>query len=189
MLPSYLDNDKATPNLLSRDFIGYMMALYFGLEHEDPVALGKVMAANRHIPADVRKSVISPHVSGDLLSSDFRKPKSEVPEVTEPVNTTLYEKIAAILVDPLFCPLMADDVSEVAPAFIHAAEFDVLRDDGLLYIAKLFKAGVRVQGYLSEGGYHSEISSTGRDWLKPDTGLVALRKSFEFMRSEFDMSD
>ena len=186
--PSYVDNNDATPNLqTTRYFIGYMMGLYFGLSSEESIQAGLLMDQNLHIPDDVRKLKISKYVNSQMLPAEFRTPKMAPPPRTETqVNETLYKRIASVLVDPLFCPMFADDVSGVPPAFIHAAEFDVLRDDALMYSAKLKAAGVKVIEYISRGGYHSEIFTfKGLEFLFPDTGKKALAASFKFMRGVF----
>lgn len=44
--------------------------------------------------------------------------------------------------DPLVSPLLADDVSGLAPAYVAVSGFDVLRDEGVAYARKLEAAGV-----------------------------------------------
>jgi len=185
--PSYINNNEATPNILTRNFIGYMTSLYFGIPDGEAAATGKVMGANKHIPDAVRQATVLKYVNRDLLPEEFREYQTENTWLDIPVDKNLFSKIKASLVDPLFSPLMADDVSHVPPAFIHAAEFDVLRDDALMYATKLEKAGVRVQTYVSMGGYHSEVSILGHKGLQPETGKLALKKSYEFIRRQFGL--
>ncbi|WP_238343262.1 alpha/beta hydrolase [Pseudomonas sp. RW3S2] len=55
---------------------------------------------------------------------------------------------------PLALPLLADNFKGLAPAFIAVAEFDPLRDDGLLYAQRLEDHGVTVDYFPGHGLVH-----------------------------------
>ncbi len=83
--------------------------------------------------------------------------------------------------DPRASPLLSDDVSGVAPAFIATAGFDPLRDEGRAYAEKLAAAGVVVSHRCYEGAIHGCLSlagvlAPGRAMLDDCTG--ALRAAF-----------
>lgn len=63
--------------------------------------------------------------------------------------------------DPRVSPLLADDVHDVAPAYVAVAGFDVLRDEGEAYAHKLAAAGVRVALRRHSGLVHSMVNATG----------------------------
>lgn len=56
--------------------------------------------------------------------------------------------------DPRVSPLRAADVSRVAPACIHTAEFDPLCDEGKAYADRLAQAGVRTSYFCHPGMIH-----------------------------------
>lgn len=56
--------------------------------------------------------------------------------------------------DPLALPLLAEDLRDLPPAFIAVAEFDPLRDDGVLYRDRLRADGVEVEYFAGPGLVH-----------------------------------
>jgi acetyl esterase/lipase len=56
--------------------------------------------------------------------------------------------------DPRVSPLLAEDLSRVAPAYVCVANFDPLRDEGVAYAERLRAAGVPVTLRVHEGLVH-----------------------------------
>jgi acetyl esterase len=71
---------------------------------------------------------------------------------------------------PEVSPILTEDLKGLPPALIINAEFDPLRDDGILYAAKLRKAGVRVWDKCFAGQIHCLIG------LSPE---AAAQKEYE----------
>lgn len=62
--------------------------------------------------------------------------------------------------EPYASPLHADALSGLPPAWIMAAEFDKLRDDGVAYAAALERAGVEVELQVLAGHVHPTFAFT-----------------------------
>ena len=61
------------------------------------------------------------------------------------------------LSDPLNFPLMAEDLSNLPPAYVQASEYDTLRDDALLYAGRLEESGNKVVLDYQKHGWHGNI--------------------------------
>lgn len=61
--------------------------------------------------------------------------------------------------DPYAAPIIAEDLSNLPPAFVIAAQFDVLRDEGLAYAERLKAAGIKVDTTLEEGLVHGYFTN------------------------------
>jgi acetyl esterase len=61
--------------------------------------------------------------------------------------------------NPLVAPLLAPDLSNLPPAFVLTAQYDVLRDEGDAYAARLTEAGVPVTHLYVEGMNHGFAAS------------------------------
>ncbi len=70
----------------------------------------------------------------------------------------------AAKIDPRVSPLLAEDLSGLAPAYIATAGFDPLRDEGEEYARRLSEAGVPVALRRHEGLLHSfaNLTAVGR---------------------------
>jgi acetyl esterase len=60
-----------------------------------------------------------------------------------------------------FAPLLADNVSQIAPAWLGLASHDPLRDEGLQYAEKLRAANVKVNSTVYEGMMHNFMMHGG----------------------------
>jgi acetyl esterase len=72
-----------------------------------------------------------------------------------------YVSDPADLDDPRVSPLLAEDLSEMCPAYVVTAGFDPLRDEGEAYAARLAEAGVEVELRRFDGLIHGFANMVG----------------------------
>ena len=150
-LPSYHQN-RGVP-LLFRE-----RAAFFALQYLNGHALHMhEVLEGSHIPPDMRLKYRK-WVSPDNIPEEFKvrgvKPLRPTDFIAE-----VYETVKRFC-EPNLCPLLAEDaiVHQLPESFILTCEYDVLRDDGLLYKKRLEDNGVRVTWYHLEDGFHGIIS-------------------------------
>ncbi|KAM4015736.1 arylacetamide deacetylase-like 4 [Anomaloglossus baeobatrachus] len=144
--PSYQQN-KMVP-LVFRDDALYYLITYIG---GDP-SLSKEMIKGSHVPPEIRQKL------SRWLSSEEFKDKGYKPHIMAPFNKDIYVKVKKALDLPC-SPLFSDDavIRQLPQAYILTCEFDVLRDDGLLYKKRLEDNGVPVTWYHVKDGFHGVV--------------------------------
>ncbi|XP_074046859.1 arylacetamide deacetylase-like [Macrotis lagotis] len=149
-LPSYRENAHY-PLLRKSDMVGFW-SMYFSTDK----ALKEAMLANQHTP--VESSHLFKFVNwSSLLPERFKKGHL----YTNPIHghSDLAKKYPGFL-DVRSSPLLADDSKLRGLPLTHilTCQYDVLRDDGLMYVSRLRAAGVQVVNEHVEDGVHGVLS-------------------------------
>ena len=86
------------------------------------------------------------------------------------------------LADPLNFPLMAEDLSNLPPAYVQASEYDTLRDDALLYAGRLEESGNKVVLDYQKHGWHG-IAHFAETPIVATPALNVFRNVSNFVRN------
>ncbi|XP_061661114.1 neutral cholesterol ester hydrolase 1-like isoform X2 [Syngnathoides biaculeatus] len=152
--PSYQQN-RAVP-ILFRPVMARFWLLYLGA---DPSLAPALLANNHSTPGqpDLGPDVRSRLDWTALLPAERKK--GFRPVVAETGSPGLLARVPALL-DARAAPLLAErEVLRKTPdAYVLTCEFDVLRDDGLMYAQRLRQAGVRVTSDHYDDGFHGCLS-------------------------------
>ncbi|XP_061614290.1 neutral cholesterol ester hydrolase 1-like [Phyllopteryx taeniolatus] len=145
--PSYQQN-RAVP-ILFRPVMARFWLLYLGA---DP-SLEPALLANNHSAPAARSRLDWTALLPAERKKDFQ------PVVAETGSPGLLGRVPALL-DARAAPLLAerDVLGKTPDAYVLTCEFDVLRDDGLMYAQRLREAGVRVSADHYEDGFHGCLS-------------------------------
>jgi acetyl esterase len=145
-----------------------------------------LMTRDRDGPALARQLLIYPAVaSPELQSFDSYEENAFGYLLERPGIEWYYERYApspAQARNEYLAPLLAGDLSGLAPATVVTAGFDPLRDEGIEYADRLAADGVDVEHRHYEGMIHAfvslpEVMSTGDEALSAMAG--DLRAAFE----------
>ncbi|NXP61276.1 ADCL4 protein, partial [Chloropsis cyanopogon] len=156
-LPSYQQNER-DPILPKERILG------FGLKYANmDLGLIKECFKGRHVSED-RRLKYQKWVSPDYIPQEF-KTRGFKPSPTYLPSKEICE-VAECVLDPVFSPLLAEDsvIAQLPEMFILTCEFDVLRDDGLLYKKRLEDHGIKVTWCHLQEGFHGTVllASFGR---------------------------
>ncbi|NXU37456.1 ADCL4 protein, partial [Drymodes brunneopygia] len=153
-LPSYQQN--AFVPMLPRKLVIYFCFRYL---NKKPIFCKDVLQSC-HVPESMRLKY-KKWVSADLIPDEF-KIRGYAPPKRAPCKPEVYEAAKEIL-GLTFSPLLAEDsiICQLPESFIVTCEFDVLRDDGLLYKKRLEDNGVQVTWYHSENSFHGILAFFG----------------------------
>ena len=147
--PSYQRNaDNAY--LSSHSAASYWMWYARGM---DGHKFAHLVVENRHISSSAKISEISRHVDHNLIPRRYIS-ENYMPDALKNGNEELWNELQPVLVDPYFAPLMATKLDGLPVTYIATAEYDVLRDDGILYARSISAAGVEVEYKHYEHAYH-----------------------------------
>ncbi|KFP84901.1 Arylacetamide deacetylase-like 4, partial [Acanthisitta chloris] len=153
-LPSYQQN--ASVPILFRKLVIYFCFRYL---NKKPSFFEDIIQ-NCHVPESMRLKY-KKWISADIIPEEF-KVRGYVPPKPTSFKPEVYE-VAKEVLGLTFSPLLAEDsiICQLPETYMVTCEFDVLRDDGLLYKKRLEDNGVQVTWYHSESGFHGILAFFG----------------------------
>ena len=176
-LPSYQQNGGYSTIVLD----GYMMVAFWVIYLNNKPHLTSAMLQNKHTTQQAKMSPkIKKLLSHDYIPAEFKQSRYTAPPMVEG-DQALYEELHPGLMNPDFAPLMREDLQGLPEAYILTAQFDVLRDDGIIYAKRLEEAGVKVTWKHYKKGFHGMFGHKDSPFTSP-TGVEATEDLMEFIR-------
>ncbi|XP_060708117.1 arylacetamide deacetylase-like 4 [Hemiscyllium ocellatum] len=174
-LPSYRQNQFVPILFRTRMIFFYLQYL------NGDMSIAEDVLSGHHLPVEV-KSKYRRWLNPDLIPGNFQvgdhKPNLAFTHFDE-----VYDLVKPSL-EPTFAPLLASDaaISRLPPAYILTCEFDVLRDDGLLFKKRLEDNDVPVSWYHVQDGFHGIVSFFDNGYLTFSSGKQAVDNIVSFLR-------
>ena len=83
--------------------------------------------------------------------------------------------------DPRFCPMLVPNVTGVANAYVIAAQYDVLRDEAVMYAHRLLESKVKVKLKHYPNAFHGFFMFSGGGWLTFRDSVEAMDDLVQFL--------
>ncbi|MBN3310527.1 ADCL4 protein, partial [Amia calva] len=175
-LPSYQQNHSVP--VLFRD---RMVFYYLHYLNGDTSVAEDVLEGN-HVPVDL-KLKYRKWLSPDRLPTEC-KACGFHPKVMNSHDGEVYDIIKTGL-EPGISPLLAEDaiIRKMPPAFILTCEYDVLRDDGILFKRRLEDLGIPVSWYHVSDGFHGIVSFMDQGWLSFPSTKPAVNSIVNYVKT------
>lgn len=173
-LPSYTQN-SAVP-ILYRERAAFYMINYMGGEMQ---MMEEVLDGD-HVPVDM-KMKFRKWLGPDNIPDEF-KARGYKPRVMASHSDDVYEAYKPVF-ETHFSPLLAEDsvIRRLPKAYVLTCEFDVLRDDGILYKKRLEDNGIPVTWFHLKDGFHGIISFFDNGKLSFESGKLAVDNIVRFI--------
>ncbi|KAM8916738.1 neutral cholesterol ester hydrolase 1a [Spinachia spinachia] len=175
--PSYLQNQKIP--ILYRTLMVHFWLQYLGVD----LSLLSQALANNH--SSLENSNITPELRARLDWTALLPPKHKrdhKPLIPKTGSLGTWKELPGLL-DVRASPLLAGSevLAKCPRAYVLTCEYDVLRDDGLMYARRLQDAGVSVTNDHYEDGFHGCFSFV--TWpMEFDVGKRALRGYLDWLQ-------
>ncbi|XP_002730563.2 neutral cholesterol ester hydrolase 1-like [Saccoglossus kowalevskii] len=183
-LPSYIQHENvATGFVNGRDNVALFYSMY---------ALGNDSATESLLDGraynKIRRSEkvhMLDHINHSEVPTLFTKDWHESSEMRN--DGDISDKLYKLVTNPFFAPLMAEDhqlLNAVPPAFILTAGFDMLRDDGILFVKRLEENNITVKWEHVHDGFHGMFPLGGGP-ISFEAGRHARKCFVEYARHMF----
>lgn len=174
-LPSFQQN-KNVP-LVTLDFAFHCMHYYLDISPQWKSAIRK----GAHLPAQVWDKYRK-WLDPENIPERFKK-RGYCQEARAPLNEDAYLE-THLLLDLLNSPMLAEDevLSQLPEACIVTCEYDILRDNSLLYKKRLEDLGVPVTWHHMEDGFHGVLSTLDMGCFQVPCATRILRAMVQFIK-------
>ncbi|XP_067667961.1 arylacetamide deacetylase-like [Haliotis asinina] len=143
--------------------------------------------SNNHTSVELKNSKYAEYVNPDKLVPKYYIRTLALRDTEQRKdfgNKELWEKIKERLLDPYLAPLMADDamLRRTAHAYVMTAGYDIIRDDGIMYVSRLKAVGTKAMiRNFPEAFHHALWFHSGP--LRVNVGTRIVRDVTNFLKN------
>ncbi|GFS27446.1 arylacetamide deacetylase [Elysia marginata] len=98
-------------------------------------------------------------------------------------NKSLTNRLDELIFDSRFCPMFASDVRHLAQTYVITSQYDVLRDEGIMYAQRLKDSGVKVNLAHYWKGFHGFFLFAGGGWIQLEESRKAMDDLVKYLHT------
>ncbi|KAL4234236.1 hypothetical protein ACF0H5_005887 [Mactra antiquata] len=176
--PSYQDNSNILSGLTSSYRNVYHWLSYSGISTD----FLQVALQNNHIPSSMLNSALSSYLdSKKYLPSYHEVTKRGTKERTESGSLIVSSAFKNVAGNAQIAPMMAFNVEGVPNTYMVTSQYDVFRDEAIMYTHRLFAADVKVKLEHYRPSFHGFIMFCGYGPIKLNVANEAIDHLVEFL--------
>uniref|UniRef100_A0A1I7T7I7 Abhydrolase_3 domain-containing protein n=1 Tax=Caenorhabditis tropicalis TaxID=1561998 RepID=A0A1I7T7I7_9PELO len=145
--------------LVDPESVAYYYMFYAGIDMDEKAYLVPSVISNGHVAKHLQSDVEEMMSYKMVIESTRHYNNHSISERWEiEKNYEAQDLMEPFLTNPDFSPLMRKDLSNLPPTMVITCEFDILRDEGLIYAERLKASGVPTTAINYENGFHAMLN-------------------------------
>ncbi|EFO87627.1 hypothetical protein CRE_05539 [Caenorhabditis remanei] len=145
--------------LVDPESVAYYYMFYAGIDMDEKAYLVPSVTSNGHVSKKLQSKVHRIMSHNSIIEKTHNYKNISVSEKWEiKPSVEAQELMESFLTNPDFSPLMREDLSNLPPTLVITCEFDILRDEGLVYGYRLKTSGVPTTTIHYENGFHAMLN-------------------------------
>ena len=130
--------------------------------------LSEVFVRNGHTSREVKETLYKNELDHGSIAREFLYKPYNGPK-TGDVDEAVWNELKHKLLNPYLSPLVASDLRGLPDAYVFTCQYDVLRDDGIMYAKRLRDSQVKVVHSNMKCGFHALLLFIG---MVPEAKLL-----------------
>ena len=175
--PSYQDNKETLPGISSAYRNGHHWLSYAGISKD----FLQLALENSHVSKNVRNSIFSTYVDSEKYLPTYHQVTNRKTKRQFESNFIVSSAFQNSVTDPRLTPMMAVDVKGIPNAYVVTSQYDVFRDEAIMYTHRLFENDVKVKLEHYKQGFHGFFLFSGPGPIKFDVSKQALTDLVNFI--------
>ena len=169
--PSYQEHEEEFPGLSSAFRAVYHWLSYAGISQD----FLQFALQNRHISSKTRRSPVSSFINSEkYLPKHLKVTDKDTKSLKSGANFIVTTAFDSIATEPKFSPMLAVNVEGTPMTYMITSQYDVHRDEGIMYAQRLHEARVQVKLEHYYESFHGFLLYSGYGPIKLNVGNRAL---------------